>query len=87
MSFCIVNSYETIRRTDMRTMIEGYRQLYPAEPALWRSTPSLVREWCAHNLLYRLGLFRSHTKDVDFEDRPSCFASLCWAALSLFYWH
>ena len=30
-----------------------------------RSDKSLVREWITHNNLYKLGLFKSRTKDVD----------------------
>lgn len=33
-----------------------------------RSFDSYVREWKAHNNLYKLGLFKSHTKDVDMEE-------------------
>lgn len=33
-----------------------------------RSFDSYVREWKAHNRLYKLGLFRSHTKDCDLEE-------------------
>lgn len=33
-----------------------------------RSIKSWIREWKAHNRLYRLGLFRSHTKDTDLEE-------------------
>lgn len=30
-----------------------------------RSVNSFVREWYAHNKFYRMGLFKSHTKDCD----------------------
>ena len=29
---------------------------------------SMIDEWKAHNLLYKFGLFRSHTKDVDIDN-------------------
>lgn len=32
-----------------------------------RSTLSILREWAAHKLLYRLGLFISHTESVDLD--------------------
>ena len=32
-----------------------------------RGIENLVREWRAHNLLYDLWLFRSHTRDVDLD--------------------
>ena len=33
-----------------------------------RDKKSYIREWVAHNRLYKLGLFKSHTKDVDMEE-------------------
>ena len=35
---------------------------------LTRSVRSLVDEWCAHNLLYHLGIARSRTADVDLDE-------------------
>lgn len=32
-----------------------------------RSMTSLIDEWIAHNLLFKLNLFRKHTKDCNFE--------------------
>ncbi len=37
----------------------------PNEVTANRSNYSLSCEWAVHNALYKLGLFRSHTKDVD----------------------
>ena len=34
-----------------------------------RSANSYVREWRGHNRLYNKGLFKSHTKEVDLEER------------------
>lgn len=33
-----------------------------------RTLESWVTEWKAHNLMYRLGLFRTHTNDCDLEE-------------------
>lgn len=33
-----------------------------------RSLQSWMKEWKAHNRLYKLGLFKSHTKDCDLEE-------------------
>lgn len=38
-----------------------------------RSIKSYLREWRAHNRLYKLGLFRRHTKDVDLNVKESMF--------------
>lgn len=34
----------------------------------FRNEESYIREIKAHNRLYKLGLFKSHTKDVDMEE-------------------
>ena len=33
-----------------------------------RTKASYIAEWKAHNRLYRLGIKRSHTKDIDLEE-------------------
>lgn len=33
-----------------------------------RSMKSWIREWVAHNRMYRWGWFRSHTEDCDLEE-------------------
>ena len=38
-----------------------------------RKEESLLQEWAAHKLLYQLGLWRSHTFDVDLN-YPQTFA-------------
>ena len=38
-----------------------------------RSIDSWTKEWIAHNRLYKLGLFRSHTKDLDLDENESKF--------------
>lgn len=43
---------------------ERYKKFLP----ITREFESYVREWKAHNRLYKLGLFRSHTKDCDLEE-------------------
>ena len=48
----------------------GYiiRERYLRHLPQTRKFNSYVREWKAHNNLYKLGLFKSHTKDVDMEE-------------------
>ena len=38
-----------------------------------RTIDSWAKEWIAHNRLYRAGLFKSHTKDVDLNEDESKF--------------
>ena len=56
-----ITSISTIESEINRLLTE--RLLSPT-----RTTKSYVKEWHAHNVLYKLGLFRSHTKDVDLND-------------------
>lgn len=58
--------------TDNRAM-RGYK--------VSRTTNSYVREWKGHNRLYKWGLFRSHTKDVDLNEDMSLFWEIIWIIL------
>ena len=48
-----------------------------------RNIKSYIREWKAHNRLYKLHLFRSHTKDVDLEENIPLWKEIIWMILSL----
>ena len=62
----IVDSYKIQKRCDMAIILRlfkiktGYRSK--------RSLKSWIREWKSHNRLYKMELFRSHTKDCDLEE-------------------
>lgn len=43
-----------------------------------RSKESYIREWLGHNKLYELGLYKSHTKDVDLNENNSVIEELIW---------
>ena len=43
-----------------------------------RKADSYVREIKGHNNLYKLGLFKSHTKDVDLEEQQSIFNKIIY---------
>ena len=46
-------------------VLNRIREDNPNEVTANRSNYSLSCEWAVHNALYKLGLFRSNTKDVD----------------------
>jgi len=48
-----------------------------------RSLDSWLREWKAHNRLYRLGLFRSHTKDCDLNEEEKWWRLLAYSILGI----
>ena len=60
----IENGY-LVRCRDFEFVLNCIRENEPNEVTANRSNYSLSCEWTVHNALYKLGLFRSHTKDVD----------------------
>lgn len=64
----IPDSYKVRNVNTMRVVLHREEALHPdCEVFLHRNKESLVREWRAHNRLYRLGIFKNRTKDVDLE--------------------
>lgn len=49
-----------------------------------RSVMSYVKEWHAHNVLYKLGIAKERTKDVDLNDNESIFRRFCYTIIWLF---
>lgn len=45
----------------------------------------MLREWRAHNFLYALHLFRSHTKDVDLNTGKPWYITTLYAIFSVLY--
>ena len=60
----IENGY-LLRGRSFEFVLNCIRANEPNEVTANRSNYSLSYEWAVHNALYKLGLFRSHTKDVD----------------------
>lgn len=54
------------------------RERYLRKLQITRTFESYVREWKGHNRLYKLHLFRSHTKDVDLNENNSGIEELIW---------
>ena len=46
-----------------------------------RSEESWIKEWRAHNRLYRMSMFVKHTKDVDFEENENIIRLLAYQIL------
>lgn len=71
----IYNSYQITSTSDMEKFLVGLRYNSGASSEciiFKRSLYSMIDEWKAHNLLYKFGLFRSHTKDVDIDNESKC---------------
>lgn len=75
----IEDSYQIKLKKSMENEIEWIKECRKARKyPVTRSTNSYVREWKGHNNLYNLGLFRSHTKDVDLNENNSIIEELIW---------
>ena len=87
-SISIFNSYKIKRKRDMEfilTMIECAS--YNRGIFYSRSKSSWIREWKAHNILYKLGLFKKSTKDLDLYENESKLRRFGYFILSLFSWN
>lgn len=62
----IIDSYKLNNKKEMKSVIEEVLNKTPLYHQT-RSVKALVREWRSHNILYKLGLFKTHTKDCDLE--------------------
>lgn len=83
----IFDSYKVTKEKDMITFLTQIRYENPYKQyIIWRrSIQSLVNEWKAHNLLYNLHLFRSHTQTVDLDDEPWYRRSIYWILSKLYF--
>lgn len=66
----IMDSYKITDRRKMHEIIYSL-QYEHHEIKFNRSNEDLVSEWVAHNRLYKLGIKRDKTKDVDLEFKES----------------
>jgi hypothetical protein len=83
----IEKSYEIRPRKVMNEQLDLVRaENDPYIPVLQqRTNKSMIREWRAHNLLWDLHLFRSHTCDVDLNIPQPWYISVLYFILSIFY--
>lgn len=77
----IEDGYKTTSKKLMRTILNNVHLDHPECLVFNRKMGSLVREWTAHNRLYKLGLYKSHTKDVDLEYPIKWYYELAWFIL------
>lgn len=62
----IIDSYRYHKRKQINTILDViFRFEYNSPVFANRERWSLASEWRAHTRLYKLGLWKSHTKDVD----------------------
>lgn len=79
----IKDSYQITSKDLMIDTLTKIKYVYPSCETFNRKESDLIHEWRAHNRLYRLGLFRSHTKDVDLNANVSCFMQLIYNIIGI----
>lgn len=82
----IENSYKIIDSSTMLYILTKIRDEYPdATVVKERSLTSMLDEWKAHNALYELHLYRSHTKSVDINTNQTWYVKAAYKVLSFLY--
>lgn len=80
----IFDSYTTADRTLIRNILQYVKSQAPNNVTKNRSIFSLCNEWIAHSLLYKFGIAKSHTRDVDLEFPQLIFYTIAWTILGTF---
>lgn len=62
----IIDSYK-MSKEEFDMVLEEVKKLAPSHVAFNRTKKSIYLEWYAHNLLYRLGIRKDKTADVDLD--------------------
>ena len=76
-NICIPDSHEISKR-DFDRILDEIETERPSEVMKNRSRKSLKAEWAAHNGLYKLGMWKSHTKDTDLEYPQKWYLSVAY---------
>ena len=77
----IVNSYRVNDVQKMRFVLRVFRTI--TEYKSKRTLKSWIKEWKAHNRLYRLGLFKTHMIDCDLEENEKKWRLLAYEILGI----
>lgn len=78
----IENSYLITKISDIEFHVKNYYMANELDHC--RSVKSYVKEWHAHNVLYKHHLFVSHTKDTDLNGDEPLYRLVCYSIIWLF---
>ena len=85
-SICVKESY-MMPYTDINKFVFDLKTVVNSTPELiglyHRSSKSWEKEIIAHIKLYKLGLFKLHTKDTDLDENENIFKIIAYNILSL----
>lgn len=79
----IINSYKITDRSKMKEILYAIQHNHPECSSFKRSYKSLIAEWRAHNRLYRWGIKRDHTADVDLNYPLKWYMELIYRILGI----
>lgn len=76
----IIDSHK-VKEKNMRNILEWFliKTCYKSR----RSLDSWLKEWKAHNRLYKLGLYRSHTIDCDLNENEQWWRLLVYSIIGI----
>ena len=77
----IANSYLVTSKRKMFTILVLFKEMTNYKSK--RTIKSWIKEWKAHNRLYRLGFFKSHTKDCDLEENEKLYRLITYQILGI----
>ena len=88
-SIRIVDSYRINKKEDIEHILKSiheskYYEDFCKHTGYSRTFKSQYREWKAHNLLYKFGIFPMRTGSVDLDEGKSKFRRFVYAILSIF---
>lgn len=79
----IKDSYKVTSKSEMKEMLYAIQHNHPECTSFKRSYESLMAEWRAHNRLYRWGIKRDHTADVDLNYPLKWYVELIYRILGI----
>lgn len=77
----IIDSYKINSKNEMLSILSEIKQKYPNYDVCQRTDQSLIDEWAAHNMLYKLNISKEHTADVDFESQQKIIYKIIYKIL------
>lgn len=81
-SYLVATNIGVYNYVTMLTQLPEFQAMRDA--GYTRTTTSMCNEWIAHNVLYKLGIARNRTRDVDLEQSESIFRRICYWVLAKF---
>lgn len=77
----IIDGYKITKAKDMRDILTWFTFMVGYKSK--RTIFSWIREWKAHNRLYKLRLFREHTRDCDLEENEKWYRLIIYQILGI----